>query len=251
MTLCEKILKQGGILLLSATYKNRPLWPGGVCNNGAKQYLVLDDLLSDLGRLGSHRLGGAEAPLGGTQPFSQRLQGFVELKSQNLQLLQLPLPEGREREGVTMISRRGRRTFIGILLLSLMFLLDCSTWTWFCVIQLSLFIKCSWHFYDILLNFKEFHKQTIFITVVFETDTERHLLFKLLVFILDSVINPRDMTDVFISGLTASTCCKQYILWRYFKWAEASEISYMCITHVPPKESSLSLVNRKAAGNYL
>lgn len=68
----------------------------GLYNLGAKQYLVLDDLLGDLGCLGSHGFGGAQASLGGTQPFSQRLQGFMELKSQNLQLLQLPLPEGQE-----------------------------------------------------------------------------------------------------------------------------------------------------------
>lgn len=73
---------------------------------GPNPNLVFDDLLGDLGRLGSHGLGGAQASLGGTQPFSQRLQGFVELKSQNLQLLQLPLPEGRRRGGgVTKIPR--------------------------------------------------------------------------------------------------------------------------------------------------
>ncbi|MEQ2245806.1 hypothetical protein ILYODFUR_031713 [Ilyodon furcidens] len=62
-----------------------------------KQYLVLDDLLGDLDRLGSHGLGGAQTLLGGTQPFTERLQGFVELKSQNLHLLQLPLPETEQR----------------------------------------------------------------------------------------------------------------------------------------------------------
>lgn len=60
-------------------------------------YLVLDDLLGDLGRLGSHGLGGAKASLGGAEPFPERLQGFVELESQNLQLLQLPLPETTEK----------------------------------------------------------------------------------------------------------------------------------------------------------
>ena len=63
-----------------------------------RAYLVLGDLLGDLGRLGPHGLGGAEASLGGAQPVSQRLQGFVELKSQNLQLLQLPLSEEEVEE---------------------------------------------------------------------------------------------------------------------------------------------------------
>ncbi len=48
----------------------------------------------------------------------------------------------------------------------------------------------------------------------------------LLVFLLDSVINSRDVTDVFISCLTASCqawmCCKHYVLWHYFKSADAS-----------------------------
>lgn len=67
---------------------------------------MLDDLLGYLGRLGSHWLGRAQAPLGGTQPFSQGLQGFMELKSQNLQLLQLPLPKGREEGGVGQDTKR-------------------------------------------------------------------------------------------------------------------------------------------------
>lgn len=68
---------------------------GCFCSHGAKRYLVLDDLLCDLCSLGPHGLGRAEASLSGAQPFSQRLQSLVELKSQNLKLLQLSLPEGR------------------------------------------------------------------------------------------------------------------------------------------------------------
>lgn len=58
----------------------------------SKLYLVLGDLLCDLGCLGSHRLSWAQASLSGAQPFSQWLQRLVKLKSQNLQFLQLPLP---------------------------------------------------------------------------------------------------------------------------------------------------------------
>lgn len=49
-------------------------------------YLVFDNLLADLGRLGSHGLCGAYAPLGGTQPFAKRLQSLVEVERQHLQL---------------------------------------------------------------------------------------------------------------------------------------------------------------------
>ncbi len=143
MTISEaKILKQAGILLLTGTHKNpwtfRTFSRGdGLCNCGAKQYLVLADLLGDLGRLGSHRLGGAQASLGGTQPFSQRLQGFVELKSQNLQLLQLPLPEGRERGGGGKDTKRwggggGGGGGGGELLL----VFYCSHWFFYCYASL-------------------------------------------------------------------------------------------------------------------
>lgn len=82
----------------------------------SKLYLVLRDLLCDLGCLGSHGLSWAQPPLCGAQPFSQWLQRFVELKCQNLQFLQLPLP-WRQKEKVQlqhllqdMRERQRRRT---------------------------------------------------------------------------------------------------------------------------------------------
>lgn len=85
---------------------------------------MLRDLLCDLGCLGSHGLSRAQPSLSSAQPFSQWLQRFMELKSQNLQFLQLPLPR-RQKEGVLfqhlhqdMVDRQ-RRAFASCILLLL------------------------------------------------------------------------------------------------------------------------------------
>lgn len=79
----------------------KSFWGQDLVNIRSELYLVLCDLLCDLGCLSSHGLSWAQPSLSGAQPFSQWLQRFVELKSQNLQFLQLPLPR-RQKEGVVV-----------------------------------------------------------------------------------------------------------------------------------------------------
>lgn len=81
----------------------KSFWGQDLVNIRSELYLVLCDLLCDLGCLSSHGLSWAQPSLSGAQPFSQWLQRFVELKSQNLQFLQLPLPR-RQKEGVVVFQ---------------------------------------------------------------------------------------------------------------------------------------------------
>lgn len=133
----------------------------GLGNNGAKLYLVLDNLLGDLDSLSSHGLGWAQASLGGAQPFSQRLQGFMELQSQNLQLLQLPLPEGQK--GRTEISwNEEEEDFYWYFIASkdFFFFFLSVTQIWFrgptaVVAFIKQFVKSSLISHYILLHFRE------------------------------------------------------------------------------------------------